>query len=59
MNKRHMKLHICNGCGKEKMLDEHVRHWHDCHPAKFAYMVKSDKILAAQMIGAALEQAKG
>ena len=48
-----MRLHICNGCGKEKMLDERVRHWHDCHPAKFVYMVKSDKILASQMVSAA------
>ena len=48
-----MRLHICNGCGKEKMLDERVRHWHDCHPAKFTYMVKSDKILASQMVSAA------
>jgi hypothetical protein len=47
-----MKLHICNGCGEEKILDERVRHWHDCHPAKFSYMVKADKLAIAQMVGA-------
>lgn len=47
-----MKLHVCNGCGKEKMLDERVRHWHDCHPAHFSFIVKSDKELIAQIVGA-------
>ena len=47
-----MKLHVCNGCGKEEMLDERVRHWHDCHPAHFSFIVKSDKKLIAQIVGA-------
>lgn len=47
-----MKLHVCNGCGKEKMLDERVRHWHGCHPAKFSFIVKSDKEIIAQIVSA-------
>lgn len=47
---KYLRLHVCNGCGLEKMLDYRVRHWHDCHPAKFSFILKSSKVLISKMV---------
>lgn len=48
--KSHMRLHECTGCGKQKVLDQRKKHWHNCHPAKFVFMVKSDRDLIKKIV---------
>ena len=46
-------LHVCTGCGAEKMLAPDKKHYCDCNPgAKFVFMVKSDRELSRRMVAA-------
>ena len=50
--KNSMMIHVCNGCGDRQYMDANKKQWHDCHPAKFVYMVETDKILVSQIVKA-------
>lgn len=43
-------LHVCTGCGAEKMLDPRKKHYHHCNPAPFVFIVKADKVLIGKII---------
>ena len=44
-------IHVCTGCGTEKMLTPNEKHYCNCNPsAKFVFMVKVDKLVAERIV---------